>query len=184
MKVLVLCLLSLVARNAAAHDLQDNRALLVLRERNHVSVTLFLAYSDVLHRALAPVRPMAEFLAAYSAMKPEDLQKQLQRAQTGFETATKIYLPAGGEIPISHWIWPDAKKVQDLLRHITMQAVLDPNGHFHEEPTEIYADAIAQQELVGIRVRFPQEFQKVLVVSYRPSQLWVEADSLSPAIRF
>jgi hypothetical protein len=36
----------------------------------------------------------------------------------------------------------------------------------------------------AVRIQFPEEFQRVLVVAYRPSQLWVEANSWSPAIQF
>ena len=33
-------------------------------------------------------------------------------------------------------------------------------------------------------MKFPEEFQKVLVVSYRPNQVWVDSKTLSPEIKF
>lgn len=177
-------LLTVLAVVALGHELQDNRATLVLRDATHLSVTLYLGYSDVLHRALAPRRSVPEFLVMYSAMQPERLQKELQRAQTLFQSDTHLSLSMGREVPLTNWVWPDAKQVQTLLQKQIMQAMVDPGGHFHEEPLEVHAEANAQQEILTARIRFPEEFQKVLVVAYRPTQQWAEPKTLSPLIRF
>lgn len=169
---------------AFGHELQENRATLVLRDKTHVSMTLYLSYSTVLHQSLAPQRPLAEFLAIYSSMRTEDLARELAKAQAKFQAGTKIYLPPGGEAALSNWLWPDAKQVQGLLQRCIMQALTDPSGHFHEEPVEIHADARSTGEIVAVKVMFPAEFQKVLVVSYKPSQTWVEPKTPSSVIRF
>ena len=169
---------------AAAHELQENRATLVLRDKTHLSVTLFIAYTEALHLALAPRRPYAAFLVVYSSMKPEELQKELQKAQAKFQSATKVQLSIGGEVALSNWVWPDAKQVQTLLQQRVMRAMVDPNGHSHEAPMEVHADVIAKQEINSVRIQFPDEFLKVLVVAFRPNQLWVEPKSLSPEIKF
>ena len=178
----ILGLLLLVVPAAVGHELQDNRATLVLRDKTHVSVTLFIAYTEVLHLSLAPKRPLREFLLIYSAMNSEDLQQELIHAQVEFQSRTRLYLSNGGQMPLTNWMWPDAKQVQALLRQRVMQALVDPNSH--EAPVEIHADANAQQKIVSLRVQFPEEFQKVLVVAFRPSQVWVERKTLSPEISF
>ncbi len=169
---------------AVAHEIQDNRATLVLRDKTHLSLSLYIAYADALHLALAPQRPMSEFMVAYSAMKPELLQKELARAQAKFEAETRLYLASGKEVPLSKWVWPEAKQVQAMLQQRLMQAMVDPAGHAHDEPLEILADANAQEDVTAVRVQFPGDFQKVLVVWYRASQLWVETKSWSPALKF
>lgn len=65
-----------------------------------------------------------------------------------------------------------------------MQSLVDPNGHVHQDPLEIHADANAPEEIGGVKIQFPEEFQKVLVVAFRPTQVWVESKSLSPVIKF
>ncbi len=167
-----------------AHELQDNRATLVLRENNHVTLTVYVGLADALHLALAPQRPLGEFLASWAAMKPEELQKQLLQAQKRFEAGTRLVLPQGGELALTNWVWPDARQVQSLLQRRIMQSLVDPGGHFHEDPTEIHAEAVAVREIASLRVQFPEEFQRVLVVAYRPSQVWAEPRTMSPAIRF
>lgn len=167
-----------------AHDLQDNRATLVLREGGHLSVTLYIAYADALRAALAPQRPREEFLMVCSTMKPELLQKQLLRAQVRFQAATRIYLASGKQLTLTNWVWPDMKQVQAMLQHRIMREMVDPAGHAHDEPLEIHADANSSEPITAVRVQFPEEFQKVLLVWYRPNQLWVDPKSWSPAIRF
>ena len=169
---------------AVAHELEDNRATLVLRDKTHLSVTLFIAYTEALHLALAPQRPYTAFLVVYSSMKPEDLQKELHKAQAKFQSDTRLHFPQGGEAALTNWGWPDAQKVQTLLRERVMQAMVDPNGHSHETPVEIHADANAKQEVTSARIQFPEEFRKVLVVAFRPTQLWVEPKSVSAEIKF
>ena len=173
-----------IAAAAPAHELQDNRATLVLRDQTHVSVTLYLSYGEALHLALAPQRPMAEFLMVYSAMNPDALQRELNKAQARFQAGTRLYLAGGRELPLANWIFPGAKQVQTMLQQRIMQAIVDPGGHAHDEPIEIRADANSPEPVTSVRVQFPEEFQKVLVVAYRPSQLWVEPKSWSPAIKF
>ena len=65
-----------------------------------------------------------------------------------------------------------------------MQAVVDPAGHSHEDPLEIHAEVVANVEITSVRVQFPEEFGKVLVVVYRPTQILVEPKTVSPVIRF
>ena len=168
----------------SAHELEDNRATLVLRDKTHLSATVFLAYPEALHRVLAPQREFGAFLLIYSAMKPEALQKELLRAQAHFESSTHLVSAPGKDVALMNWTWPDLKQVQAMLQQRVMQAMVAPSAHSHEAPVEVHFDANASQEITSVRVQFPEEFQKVLVVAYRPSQTWVEGKSLSPEIRF
>ena len=180
---LLLAVLILLPTPAQAHELQDNRATLVLRDKTHLSLTIFISYAEALHQFLAPQRPLPEFLMVYSALKPEDIQRQLQRAQSHFQSTTHLYAQSG-EIPIASWIWPDAKQTQAMMQQRIMQAMVDPAGHAHDQPLEIHAEAIAQQEITSVRTQFPDEFQRVLVVAYRPNQTWSEPKTGSPTIKF
>jgi hypothetical protein len=67
--------------NAFAHELQANRASLVLRDSQHLSLTFFVDYVGVLHQVLAPQRTLQEFVLMYASMKPLELQSQLLAAQ-------------------------------------------------------------------------------------------------------
>lgn len=170
--------------SAGAHELQSNRATLVLRDGTHVSVTLFIDYADALHLALAPESSLQEFLGVYSAMEAEAFERQAQRAQAKFEAATRLYVSRDVPIALTKWSWPEPKQVQRSLQVRLMQSLVDPHGAAHQEPFEIHADAVATRDIESVQVQFPDEFRMVLVVAFRPSQLWVEPKHLSPAIKF
>jgi hypothetical protein len=180
----LLAILPLAACTLAAHDLEDNRATLVLRDRTHLSLTLYLNYTEALHKVLLPGREYGAFLLIYSAMKPEDLRKELLKAQARFETGIELLpqSPTGAKLKLTGWSWPDAKQVQSMLQHQVMQAMVD--GHVHEPTVEIRADAVAAYAIGSIVAHFPQEFQRILVVSYRPNQVWVDDKTPSPLITF
>lgn len=178
-----------MAQSAQPHDLMDNRATLVLRDRIHISLTLYIVYSDALHAALSPLGPMSSFLVSLSTMKPEQLQRELLRAQSKFQAGTHIHLPGkrglpAAELTLTNWVWPDVKQVQNTLQTRVMQAVVDPDAH--EAPLEIRVDAVAPApvDISSVTVQFPEEFRKVLVVSYRPNQTWVDPKAPSPEIKF
>ena len=184
-QLILLMICSFAAPVAKAHDLDENRATLVLRDRTHLSVTLYLNYAQALHRALLPHREYGAFLLMYSSMKPDDLEKELQRAQAKFELETRMTpsgTPARQPVPLMAWTWPRITQVQTMLQRQAMQAIVD--GHVHEPPTEIHAHAVSPQEVTAITIRFPAEFERVLVVFYRPNQVWVDPRSPSPAIKF
>ena len=168
---------------ATAHELQENRATLVLRDQGHVSVTMYLNYAELLYQAIAPQRPYAAFLVVYSGMKPEDLRKELATAQSKFQSSTRMQLAGGGEAALSNWQWPDVKQVQELLRRQLAQAIVGPANHAHEQPSEIRVEATAPK-FTAVYMRFPAEFQRVLVVSYRPNQTWVDPKAAPPEIKF
>lgn len=183
-KPIVGLLLGLALQGAGAHEWTDNRATLVLRDRTHLSATLYVTYSEVLHRVLAPTKKYQDFLVKYSAIDPAQFERELLRAQSTLQAGTKIYGKDGADFAIKSWHWPDAAQVQGAIRARTMQAVREPGSHAHEAPMEIRVDLSAGQEIQSVAVQFPDAFQKMLVVSYRPNQVWVESTTKSPPISF
>ncbi len=179
----VICLLGLFAATAAAHELEENRATLILRDRSHLSVTFYLSYPEVLWRTLAPERPFAAFLFTWSGMSASDLEKELRRAQARFESSTHMIV-GGREVALSRWTWPDIANVQTLLQRRIAQMIADPGAHTHEAPVEVHADLVAPQEIVAVRAQLPEEWQTVLVVWFRPGQQWVEGKAVSAEMRF
>ena len=170
--------------SAAAHELDENRATLVLREGGHIAMTIYLSYPEVLHLAMAPTSSMQEFLIAASAMPPEQFQESLRRAEVQLTAGIRLLAADGKPLPLSNWYWPAPAQAQAQLQHRVMQAIVSPDEHPAEEPLEIYADALANRQISGVRVAFPAAFQRVLVVAYQPEQAWVEGEELSTPIAF
>jgi hypothetical protein len=167
---------------AGAHELTDNRATLVLRDRTHLSMTLYLRYTEAVHKALAPQAGYGEFLVAVSALGAADFEKQMQRAHQTLQSGMRITLNERQAAGFSNWAWPDPGKTQRLFQQQVMEATL--GGHHHEEPVEVRADVISTTEIRTASVEFGRALGKVLLVWYRPQQSWMDPGQKSPPLRF
>lgn len=167
-----------------AHELEANRATVVVRDGSHVSLTLSISYAEALHQTLAPDRPLEQFLLACSALPPEEFERVLRRAEAKLEAATRLLLSSGAEAGLANWSWPPAGTVQDALRKRVMQEIASPESHLHPEQVTIRAEASPPGPIASFQLRFPKEFGRVLVVAYRPTQTWVEPGVASKAIAF
>jgi ABC-type molybdate transport system ATPase subunit len=181
-----LAMLWALTTSAVAHELRDNRATLVLRDRQHLSITFFVDYPSVLHQVLAPQRSAQEFVMTYSAMKPQEFQAQLQEAQRKLTNSTVLMLASGKAAVITQWVWPTATAVQNLLQQRAMQAVVAPDDHAHTVQMEIRAEVISAKvtDFSSVTLQLPPAFQHVLVVSYQPKQVWLKPNTPSRAISF
>jgi hypothetical protein len=169
-----------------AHEIESNRATLVLRDRQHLSMTLYLDLVAVLHLTLAPKETQASFLLKYAAMAPDEFQKNLLLAQKKLQGNTFVSLPSGKKLSLTQWVWPDRASLQALFQQKAMQAVVAPSDHAHVLPSEVRAEAksTSSEDFSAVKLQFPSEFQQVLVVYYQPRQIWVKPDQASAPIRF
>lgn len=177
---LALALLA-AAGPGAAHENEVNRATLVLRDKVHLSATLFINYTEALHQALAPQGSYKDFVLTYSAMDAARFKAGLDKAQAAFKSGTRLARKEGGRLLLARWQWPDAVQVQRLLRERAMALMV--GGHAHEAQQEIRAELHSERPISELTAQFPPAFGKVLVVSYRPEQTMIDGTS-SPLIRF
>jgi hypothetical protein len=175
--------LALTTSAGVAHELSENRATLVLRDKTHLTMTLYVAYPELLFRALAPAKAFGPFLLEYSTMEPARFLQELLRAQARIEQGTQLRAEDGRPLMLEHWSWPNPATAQAMLRERVMQETLDSSGA-HGKTAEIRAEAVASREIRTISIRFPTEVQGVLVVAYRPTQTWVGPGEQSAVIGF
>ena len=98
------CILWAMLNSAGAHELLSNRATLVLRDDQHLSLAFFVDYTDVLHKVLAPQQSFEQFVLMYSAMKPQAFQAQLLNAQRKLQTSTAVLLQGGKAATLTQWV--------------------------------------------------------------------------------
>ena len=184
--ILLIALLCALAQSAAAHELQDNRATLVLRDHQHLALTLFVDYPKVLHQVLAPQTSLQEFVMLHAAMKPQEFQAQLLVAQRKLQGGTSVVLGSGKTAVLAQWVWPSSTPVHKLLQQRAMQAIVAPNDHAHAVPMEIRAETKSNNasDFSSVILQLPPALQQVLVVSYQPKQVWLKANTPSPRISF
>ena len=170
--------------SAGAHELQENRATLVQREANFVAMTLYIDLPAVLHHALAPQRSFAEFAVAHANMPPDAFKAVLTRVATRMQSETQATTTKGRTLAFAHWAWPDAPRVQEALRDRLMETVVAPTDPTHTAPLDVHAELHSDLPITALRVQFAPVLGRMMVVSYRPKQVWADSHRPSPAITF
>lgn len=170
--------------NAVAHELQENRATLVLREGRHITLTLWVGYSDMLHRAMGAPSPKAKFLTQHAAMPASAFEKALAGTHRTLQDHIQIRQKDGQLIPIQGCHWPAAANVQAQLRERLMQSMVAATPRDHEEPLQVQCELQAGQSVRAVSVGFPVALGRVLVVAYQPRQRWVEGGSKGEILGF
>jgi len=170
---LALVLLTVLAARSQAHELTDNRANLVLRAPNHLSLTLFIDYTAALQRVLAPKAGRTEFVLAMAAMEESEFRRQVNLANERLQSATRLTVNGKADAPPLRWAWPDSTAARQRFRQQAMAATV--GTHEHDQPSEVRADARWEAPIESATIRFSREFGRVLVVWYRPRQVWTDA---------
>jgi len=168
----------------AAHELQENRVTLVQRDANFVSITLHIDLPAALHRAIAPQRSFEEFALAHADLPPAAFKAVLVRAASRMQAEMQVTAAKGQALAFERWDWPDAARVQAALLERLMETVVARGGHSHMVPWEVRAELHSPVPVTALRVKFTPAFGRVMVVSYRPRQVWVDASAMSSAITF
>ncbi len=169
---------------AYAHELPENRATLVLRDQTHLSLTLHVDLVLAAHQALAPRQGLREFLLVCAALSPDEFHKLMQRAQTMLEAETRATLNGGSAAKITGWVWPKSEKIKASIQQHVMGFIVGTSNHTHEAPFEIRAHIMHDKPITESKVQFADAFGRVLLVWYRPKQLWLTPKQTSPAIKF
>lgn len=169
---------------APAHELEASRATLVLREPGLVSLSLYVDYPSLLQRSLAPQDSLEQFLFTAAAMPPEKFRAALERAQSSLQSGTRLVLAGGRPQAFARWNWPDAVRVQQLLRDRVMQQVAAPAAHPPDTTMEVQAEVLLPSPAASLRVQLAPAFGRVLVVWYRPGQQWIEPGVVSSELSF
>ncbi len=169
---------------AYAHELPENRATLVLRDQTHLSLTLYIDFVVAAHQALAPQQSLREFLLVCAALSPEEFHKLMQRAQTKLEAETRATLNGGSAAKFTGWVWPKSEKIRVSIQQQVMASIVDTSNHTHEPPFEIRAHITHDKPIAESKVQFAEAFGKVLLIWYRPKQIWVLPKQPSPAMKF
>lgn len=175
---------SIICSNGYAHDIEDNRAKLVLQEPTHVTLTLYIRYSEILYKVMANGKSYSAFLMACAAMKPDEFNGLHQTAQKILQEKLKVTTNGSGLIPVTGWEWPASTQVQSAMRQQVMAAMVGGGSPAHEPPIEVTANMVQTKEIKKISIRFPAEFGRVLLVWYRPSQAWVEPQQPFDHVQF
>jgi hypothetical protein len=178
------CLALLASSVVSAHELSENRATLVLRDKTHLTLTLYVALPELMYRTLGTGKSFGAFLIQYSALDPTSFQRELLRAQAQIEQGSHVFLEDGRPLRLGRWQWPDPAAAQAMLRERVMHETVGGDVDSHGDPAEIRAEAVAKRPIHSVSVQFPALLQQMLIVAYQPTQAWVSPGARSASIEF
>ena len=167
-----------------AHELDSSRATILLRDGNHVSMTLYINLPEVLRRTLAPERGFGEFVLVYSAMAPDKFRDAVRAAETRLAEATRLTDATGAAPARSGWTWPDAERTQAEFRTLAAAFLTAPGEPPHDDPVAVHAEFQTARPTSSLKVTFPPQLDAVLTVYYRPQQVWLGPGRPSPPLNF
>lgn len=163
-----------LAPDAGAHELEANRATLVLRDGHHVQLSLYIDLGVALARTLAPDQPVSEFILAATAMPPDAFAQLYQQGTARLQHGTVLMRADGEALSLRHWQWPDADSVRQGLQTLTMNALVAADAHGHPPIREVRAEANSTLAVDELILRLPPDLGEVIVVWYQPRQRQID----------
>jgi hypothetical protein len=172
--------LLLAPRAAAAHELAEASATLVLREGGHVELRLLVPWAEVLRRRLMPERPMRDFLARVTAEPPGPLERAIAAVEAELARDTHLVPSGRPAMGFTRWRWPEAARIRASLREELMDRLA---GGDPVHPSRLQAVAEAMRPSPApMRAVFPRALGPVLLTVVRPREEWVAPGGTSTPI--
>ena len=131
-RAIAMAWLATLLQSTSAHEITDNRATLALRDPTLLSVTLYIDYTTVLQRVLAPKASRTEFVLAMAAVEEVEFRRQVQRAHERLQAGTRLRVNGRQPTALARWSWPDIGSAHRRLRQQAM-AALGPLPCLHLE---------------------------------------------------
>lgn len=165
-----------------AHESEAPKALVVMREAGHCTLTLHFDLARALRLTMQPQAAPAEFLAQASAQAPATFAREWNRVTARWAREVLLEQPAG-RFDAQRWRWPTADEAQALLRQQLMQ------GLTGDSPEHAPALAQAQGEFriapgPSARLFLPTAFRPLTLTSYRPHQQSVAPGESPISLKF
>ena len=156
--------------NSLSHELQENRASIVLRNDRQISIAFYLYISEVLNKVLMAKQDHFEHNAQLASMNENDFLKQYEITKKIIEAAVVFKTISGKQIDTNQWQWPGHKEVQKHIRELTMQSVVGSSHHVHENPIEVRVQMQSNEPVVSLLLELPEALKPITIVSSRPKQ--------------
>lgn len=194
---------------AQAHEAEHSKAVVVLRDGDHYSLTLHFDALRALHALRAAQEPglsEAEFGVMVSAM-PTQAFANVWASATAQWARELVLDRSGSRATAQRWRWPAADSVQALARQRLMHALTSGgssgsgggsggssggvksalNHDEHHVPL-VVAQAEFRLAATGgrstVNLRMPAALRPLSLTTYRPRQQWVGAGEAPVALSF
>ena len=171
---------------AHAHEIQANRLTLIQRDTSHLSLRWQIDLISALQRTLEPKSEAVSFQVKLLSLPQTQFEAALKRTQSHIEKELELVIDkpkskARIRLTPKSWRWPKPSELRNHLQQLTAAAVLRQSGqlsgsdHDHPEFFEVTAELVEPAyDLSNMTIKTPEVLGKVMLVYYRPRQLWLD----------
>ena len=174
----------ILTTNSLSHELQENRASLVLRNERQISITFYLNLSELMHKTIAPKQNRFELVAKLAATSDDDFLKNYDFTKKNTEGSVFFKHTSGKKIAVREWQWPDPKTAQKSMRELTMQTVVGSSSHVHENPIEVKLQIQSDMSIDSLMLELPSSMRPMTLVASRPKQTRFDLSAKDITIHF
>ena len=173
----------LVCACGQAHELQEHKLQMVLRDDRHLTLSLWLDIPNAMHKTLEPSLTSAAFALKYSAMPLSLFEKAWGQCISVWREQWQLKNSAGTAISSPVWRWPDGAVLQNQIK-LQMMANVTGTAHAHAELTVIAGEVVSNSILQSARLKMPTSWKPLMVVSYKPLQQWTPSSEKTVLLKF
>jgi hypothetical protein len=166
-----------------AHELQQHKLQVVLRDDRHLSLSLWLDIPKAMQQTIEPNLTPAAFEMKYSAMPLRLFEKSWGECISLWRQQWQLTDGFGLAVAYADWRWPDGAALQSQIK-LQMMANITGSAHTHPVLTPVAGEAVSGASLRSARLNMPPSWQPLMVISYKPSQQWISSPDKSVILKF
>jgi hypothetical protein len=171
-----------VSSPCTAHEIETDRLTIVMREPSHLALTFRIDEVSLLGRILAPNVSIIEFVLSMAAMDDAKFDEAVDRARSKFISNVSLTDQNSKKLKLFAWQWQPKNILRAEIRRRAIDNIVGSDEHIHSLESELSVDAIADEPVSSVTMSFPPETKKLLVISYKPVQKYLDA-SIAPDIK-
>ena len=167
-----------------SHEVIENRASIVLRNKNHLQISIYLNIGQVLYLMSNQKEEWTSFISFYAALSDAQFNEEIKKTKLLIQNGIYIQSIIGTNLQITAWRWPDNKSLREHIRNLAMQALVAPELHGHAKPIEIFAQSIDTKNISNLSIGIIPALRPMTIVTTEPKLYRLESSQSLKVIQF
>ncbi len=168
----------------AAHEIESTRISLIQREPGYVSASFYVTSIAFFKPILEGAVTDQAFEVHMATLDDDAFAALYQKCQMYYKQKISFQSAQDKNVLISNWQFPHWQAIKKNLQLVLAQQLVNPNAHEHLEPVQFNMQLTSSSDLSSLRLAVPKQWGKVMVISSKPQQRWIENTKDSQWIKF
>lgn len=174
---------SIPVGSAAAHDLAETSATLIVRDGGHLELRLQVPWAEVLRDRWMHGTAMPDFLARVTSRPAAEFARDVAVVMRGIEQGVRLRSDRGRVVSFVRWQWPTGSEIQAALRKELMSRLALGNRFEHASRLGGAAEVRLGPAPEAVQLELPPWLGPALLTVSRPAEEWLRPGQPSGPIR-